>query len=372
MIRVIHYLPSINCTSGIANLIMNYYRIIDKKNFQFHFIYFSRKTENNFEEEIKSLGGTVDYILPPTKLTKFRKDLKHYIDNLKKIYPHDDFIFQNHQIAFTLFMYKIIKKCGINHIIVHNHMTKFSDTKLKAIRNMILFVLSRRNDIKYFSCSDSANKLIMKYANKNECDIFVMNNGIDFSKFKHSLSDRDKIRSELKIGNSFLVGHIGHFEPVKNHNFIMDIFEKLYNVNHEYKLLLIGNGSQKEKFLKIIDEKNFKNNVNVLSERNDIPALLSAMDCFIFPSKFEGLGIAAVEAQANGLITLISDKVPSEVILINCQQLSLHSSDKWVDYIRNIEKKDRVYANKIVEQSKFNIYKNIENLEKEYYKILEV
>ena len=67
MIRVIHYLPSINCTSGIANLIMNYYRNIDRKNIQFYFIYFSKLTENNFKNEIEKLGGTCTYIIPPNK-----------------------------------------------------------------------------------------------------------------------------------------------------------------------------------------------------------------------------------------------------------------------------------------------------------------
>ena len=54
MIKIVHFLPSLNNTSGIANMIMNYYREIDKKNFKFYFIYFCDDHDKNFKKEIEN------------------------------------------------------------------------------------------------------------------------------------------------------------------------------------------------------------------------------------------------------------------------------------------------------------------------------
>ena len=370
MIRIIHYLPSINCTSGIANLLMNYYRKIDREMFQFHFVYFSKKNSNNFEKEIESLGGSATYIVPPTKLFQFKTSLTKYLEQIKANYNIDTFIFQNHQIAFTIFMYKIIKNSGINCIIVHNHMVRFSNSLIKSFRNMVLFRLLRKKDIIYFSCSTNASKLLTKHTNKCMRDIFVMNNAIDCNSFKYIEKIRNEVRSMLDLNNSFVVGHVGHFENVKNHKFILRVFEQLYKKQKDSKLLLVGNGPLKNKYISIINKKPYKKNVIILSERNDVSNLLNAMDCFIFPSKSEGLGIAAIEAQASGLPTFISERVPKNVNIINCKQIKLSSFKEWVKEILTNKPKNRNIGYKKVQNTQFDINKSVANLEKKYINIL--
>ena len=370
MIRVIHYLPSINCTSGIANLLMNYYRQLHRNKIQFHFVYFTKKTLNNFENEIESLGGTATYMLPPTNLMKFKKELNNYLFSLKEKYNDDKFVFQNHQIAFTIFMYKAIQKAGIDHFIVHNHMTKFSDSRIKSLRNMILFLLSSKKNVVYFSCSKSACNIIKKYAHVDYSQIFVMNNAINPIKFKYDETIRKRIRDKLNIGDFIVIGHIGHFDPVKNHDFIFKLFDRLYQKNTNYKLLLVGNGPLKDMYVKLIMNKKYKNNVIILSDRKDIPELLNAMDYFIFPSKFEGLGIAAIEAQASGLPTFISSYVPNEVSISNCNIISLDNIDDWENKIINSKISNRGNAYKNIQNTQFDILKNIDMLEKKYLDIV--
>jgi len=374
MIRVVHYLPSINCTSGIANLIMNYYRLIDREKIQFDFIYFSKQTDNNFKKEIENLGGNIQYIVPPTKYKQFKKGLNEYCLTLKEKYKNDTIIFQNHQLAFTPILYKILKKNKIDNIIVHNHMTKFSDSKIKALRNLLFFLPVKFMKVKYFSCSSQACDLICKYNRVNRNNIYIMNNGIDCDRFLFNKQKREEIRKKYDLNDSFVIGHIGHFEPVKNHKFIIDLFEKIYSINNKYKLVLVGNGSLKNEILKKVESSNIHKNVIFFELRNDIPDLLSAMDCFIFPSKFEGLGIVALEAQANGLPVLISNTVPNEVIISDCNQFDINNISKWVDKILNLKIKDlssKKKDNIVVKKSKFNINNNIKKLEEEYKRLVE-
>ena len=201
-----------------------------------------------------------------------------------------------------------------------------------------------------------------------------MQNCIDFYKFKFDSNMRKKYRSELAIEKNYVIGHIGHFEPVKNHNLIIAIFKKLCTKIDNAKLLLIGNGSLKQEIIELVKNKNLEERIIFLENRNDIPYLLSAMDCFIFPSKFEGLGIAAIEAQASGLPTIISNKVPKIVKLSNCIDIDLNNDiDIWVEkileYYENFSENDRLNLWDKIVKNDFDINYNIIKLEKKYLEI---
>ena len=373
MIRVIHYLPSINCTSGITNLIMNYYKNIDKNKIQFHFVYFTEKGSSNFENEIISLGGTATYILPPNKYNVYKREFSNYLNDFKEKYCNDDIIFHNHQLAFTIFQYNLLKKFNISNIIIHNHMTKFSDKRFSSIRNCLLFLPVMFFKVKYMACSDDAAKIIFKYNMKRKNDVFVLNNCIDTQKYSFNNEERKKVRKTFGISEQdFLIGHIGHFESVKNHDFIYEIYSELFKKDKTFKLILIGNGSKKEYYLKKFKEITINNNIIILESRRDIPQLLSAMDCFVFPSKFEGLGIAAVEAQSTGLPVITSKSVPKDVVIKNCYQIDTKTPEEWIkkiEIIRN-QKINREKTKEYVEKSKFNVFNNIELLEDYYTKLV--
>lgn len=371
MIRIIHYLPNINYASGIAQLIMRYYRKINKNYFQFHFVYFSNLKEKNFQKEIIELGGTEKYICAPNKPIQFSKDFNNFIKNFKKNYKGDEIIFHNHQLPFTIFQYGILKKNNIDNIIVHNHMTKFSDKKLSAFRNMLLFLPVSFLNVRYFACSDDSCDLISKYNFINKRNIFVLKNGIDCEYFRFSQEKRDKMRENLKISNEYVIGNIGRFEVVKNQKFIIRLFYKKFN-EQNYKLLLVGDGSNKKALLKEIEKYNLKKQTIILGDRSDISNILCSIDCFLFPSKFEGLGIAAIEAQANGVPVIISKHVPSEVIINNCIKKCDYSINSWAKTIEQFRRRriNRLAMNKYISRSEYNINNNIMNLENEYKKII--
>lgn len=144
----------------------------------------------------------------------------------------------------------------------------------------------------------------------------VLNNGIDFNKYEQITEPKSQIRSEIGIPEkSFVIGNIGKFSRQKNHSFIIDIFREIQRKDQNTFLLLIGAGELEEKIRDQIVQYGLNDKVLILSHRKDIPRLLHAMDCFLFPSLFEGLGIVAVEAQKAGLKTVLADTVPNAAYL---------------------------------------------------------
>lgn len=157
----------------------------------------------------------------------------------------------------------------------------------------------------------------------------VVMNGIDLSKFeKNDALNRKLIRKEVGIGiDAFVVGHVGRFTPQKNHSFLLDVFKELTKKISNAELLLIGSGDELINICKKAKSLGVREKVHILSNRTDVPNLLRTMDLFVFPSTYEGLGIALVEAQAAGLRCVASDKIPKEAFFSkNALRLPLEDS----------------------------------------------
>lgn len=357
MIKVIHFMPSINVTSGIAQMVMSYYRAINRDKVQFDFIYFINKSKGNFEDEIYKLGGNSIKVSTPTNYIKFKNEM---ILCLKK-YETKKIIFHNHQINFQIFLHPILLRLGIKNCIVHNHMTKYSDKLISSVRNSILCYPIKFLNLKYYACSYDAGVFMFGKKNIINGSVTIMNNGIDCEKYKFNKKIRIDKRKEFGLEENFVIGHVGHFNKVKNHKFIIEVFEKIYNKNKTARLLLIGNGPLRNEVEKEISKKNLDTKIIILDNRIDIAEIMFAMDSFIFPSLFEGLGIAAIEAQSTGLPVFISDKLPIDVNIINCNVLSLSDPiDKWANLINrvHISYEERIKANEYIKNSKFNILKS--------------
>ena len=166
----------------------------------------------------------------------------------------------------------------------------------------------------------------------------VVKNGVNFTRFSNIDKSKCDIRKELGVPeNAFVVGHIGRFAHQKNHEFLIDVFKEVANKNPNTFLLLIGHGQLKDKIEGKIKEYGLEDKVLILSHRTDVPYLLNAMDVFVFPSLYEGLGIVLVEAQVAKLRCVVSDRVPSDAILTSSTiPVSLECSAKeWSDIILN-------------------------------------
>lgn len=195
-------------------------------------------------------------------------------------------------------------------------------------------------------------------------DAVVLNNGVDIEKYKKVKNKRD-IREELKIPkNVFVVGHIGRFSQVKNHEFLVDLFRELKVKKEGAFLLMVGEGELKKVVSAKLREYGLEDSYLILSSRDDVPELMAAMDVFVFPSQYEGLGMALVEAQESKLPCFVSDKVPEYAVISNLvTRLSLSDgAKKWAETILSYHKPERI----IVNDTDWNISEITKKLEQIY------
>jgi len=113
-------------------------------------------------------------------------------------------------------------------------------------------------------------------------------------------------------GGGVLVGHVGRFEEVKNHDFLLRSFAALSRRFPDVRLVLAGDGPLRTRVMRQASATGLRDRVDFLGVVPHIPRLLAALDLFLFPSRWEGLGLALVEAQAAGIPCLVSDRVPRE------------------------------------------------------------
>lgn len=145
----------------------------------------------------------------------------------------------------------------------------------------------------------------------------IINNGIYLNKFKN-LPTREELRKKNSISeNALVIGHVGRFIYVKNHRFLIEVFQEIYKKNSNAVLILIGDGSEKESIVKLVEEYSLQNAVKFLGVRSDIPELMKMMDIIVFPSIFEGLSVTLIEAQISGIPCLISDNIATETAISN-------------------------------------------------------
>ncbi|MGE5329464.1 MAG: glycosyltransferase family 1 protein [Deltaproteobacteria bacterium] len=287
---------------GAETFIMNVYRKIDRSKVQFDFIV-QTKEKGDYDDEIRSLGGNI-YYMPSLDLKNGIKFLKAWNDFFNE---HRDYkIIHGHAQGLASLYLSIARKHGLKTII-HSH-TLSSGKGIKAIVKTFLQLPLRKLAHERLACSKSAGKWL--YGNKTEFKI--IQNAIDAERYIFDKEKRSIIRDSLNIRNKFVIGHVGVFCYIKNHELIIDIFKIVHDRKPNAVLLLIGSGELegviKDKVIRLGLEKD----VIFTGSRKDIPDLLFAMDVFIFPSHFEGLGIALIEAQASGLKCFSSDAIPDE------------------------------------------------------------
>ncbi len=281
---------------------------------------------------------------------------------------------------------KLLKERNIEALHIHLSLLKYISPIRKKIKNVKLFYTCHSEPKRFIGKSvpaeyraakklikDNHLQLIALHDEMREeiNSIFeidntvVIRNGIDFNRFKAIKETREEIRKSLKIPqDAFVLGHIGRFSDYKNHTFLIDVFSEVYKENKNAFLLLIGAGELLNNIKTKIDKYGLKNRVMILSHRSDIPQLLRAMDVFVFPSLFEGLGIVLIEAQALGLRCIVSDVVPKEAFQTELAvPVSLNKSpERWAEIILDNSIKGTVNGN----INDYDMNKEIKRLEKLY------
>lgn len=314
LIRILHVVSSLNKSSGIMSVIMNWYRHINRENVQFDFLYGIEKL-NSYKDEIQAMGGRVYYFPMPRVITyfSFKAGIRVFFISHEKEFK----VVHLHEILLGNIILPLAKKYGIQHLIIHSHSTKFSSIFLKSIRNRLLCLRLNRKATLYFACSRQAGIFLFGRKHVRNDDIHIVHNAIDCCIYRYNPLKREEIREELGIKNNLVIGHVGRFSTEKNHIFLIKVFENIISTNKNAKLLLVGDGPLVDVIVEEVKKKGIEEAVIFYGKSNKVHDLLQAMDVFVLPSFFEGLPVVLVEAQAAGVPCVVSDTVSEEAKLVN-------------------------------------------------------
>lgn len=216
-------------------------------------------------------------------------------------------------------------------------------------------------------CSESALDFLFGKKWKDAPKARVIHNGIDLSAYQKSF-DKDEKKYALKLMNTYNLCTVGRISYQKNPEFLVDVFYELSKIRDDVDLIWCGTGDLEEKIRKKINDLNLEGRVHLLGARNDISEVLRCSNLFLLPSRFEGLGIVLIEAQAASLPCVMSDVIPMEVDCGLCLPLSLECSPEyWARQICEVLDGKLVFE---ADAKKLNEY-TINNMVKEMEEIFE-
>lgn len=348
---------------GTQAFIMNVLRNIDFNKFQVDFA-INNDFEGGWGPEMRALGCNI-YIMPVFKVYNLFGFKRAWNDFLK---GHHYDIIHGHTTNSAGIYLAIARGYGCKTI-AHVHSTGFRGNVIERIMKYLFSKLAKKNADYWFACSPKAAQMLYGSAYTVYPNYYEIPNAIDVPRFRFKQIIRESIRISLGVnGNTFLCGHVGTFSTPKNHTFIIDIFAEILKRESNAKLLLIGEGDLKEPMIEKAKKMGILEKIIFRQNLGNVNEYLMAMDLFIFPSLFEGFGMASLEAQATGLNVIQSDVIPKETLLTNCvSTLSLsESASEWAETGLAMMTQDRNAINKVVESTKYNLCETIELITRLY------
>ncbi len=362
--KILHYIYGLH-VGGAETFIVNALENLGSSKYTFEFAIQDENITNPKILDMLDKGEIKVHYLP-----KFhRKPFTHFkrLSNLIESNGYDSVHIHINAAVNPIPLIVARKLKGKSRFIVHSHNS--SNNAGGIIGKCLHYVNSRmliNQSMARVACSDLAGRWM--FGNK---DYTVIDNAVNVNSYRFSEDNRKKIRNELCIPeNAKVIGSVGRFVYAKNHKFMIEFFAK-YSLSHpDAVLLLVGTGPLFDEIKSQVHSLGLDDKVVFTGLRTDIPEFLSAMDCFFFPSHFEGLGFVAVEAEATGLYVVASNAIPNDIDQGGYVRfLSLNDSvDNWAtaidDAVNKTLQSDRV--RNPIENSRFDIKNMISNLDKIY------
>ena len=373
-LRPIRILPVVGGMNrgGIETWLMHVLRHIDRDRFQMDFLVHTTEP-CPYDDEVGVLGSKIIPCLDPAKPWLYGRNFKRI---LREYGPYD--IVHSHVHHFSGYVLYLAKQAGVAVRIAHSHNdTSAIDAKAGLYRRLYLTLtkwLIYRYATLGFAASCQVVTVLFNQGWKTDSRWRVLYYGVDLTPFR-DIVDSVAVRAELGIpADAFVIGHVGRFEEQKNHLFLLEVAAAIAKKQPNMRLLMVSDGSLRPQIEQKAIEMGLDKYVIFAGLRSDVPRLmLGAMDTFVLPSLYEGLGLVLIEAQAAGLPCVFSDIVPEEADVIKplVQRISLSKSPfVWAETI--LEARDtrsgisQAHALAIVEKSPFNIALSLKNLVQVY------
>ena len=351
---------------GIETYLKKIWNNIDHTQFHYNFIDMTGKDKKPcFYDDLIKSGASFFEITPRNEsIAQNRKDVR-------RLFEHNYFDVLHFNINSMSYVYPV-KVALKKHVPVIIH-SRNGGTTLRKITMLFHYVNKfqmKHCDICRIAVSNLAGEWLF---GNSSYDVF--NNGIDVMRFTFDDTGRNTIREELKCEHKHVIGNVGAFLPAKNHKFIIEVFAKISEIDENAVLWLVGEGPGMDSIKMIVERKGLREKVFFLGKRTDIEFVYAGMDCFFFPSLYEGFPNALLEAECEGLPCIISDTITKEVIVgENTTVLSLTQGvNEWAVAVKDaleISNVGREKMAKYVKNRGFSTTEEIERIERLYNRLL--
>lgn len=284
--------------------------------------------------EVESMGGEV-FIAPH----RLKHPLKYIRYVSKQVRERGYKIVHCHGNSCTLAIDLLAAKLGGAKVRIahsHNSCCKF------MLLHRVLRLPFNRLYTHAFACGEEAGRWLF-----HQKPFTVVRNAIDACQFAYCANVRKSMRAELGLADDEIaLGCVANLLPQKNHAFLLDMYAKLIRSDPRCRLILVGDGALRETLEQQARDLGIADRVFFLGLRTDVPQLLQAMDVMLLPSLYEGFPTVALEWQAAGLPTLMSDGVTRACAFVDSVRFFPLDADEWIRAIQSTPLADRAAASR--------------------------
>ena len=348
---------------GVGTVMLNYQKYIDAGKVQMDYLIFGEDPEQ-FDESVKALGSKV-FLYPALSGSQMGRT-KAYLEEFFSVHASEYDVVHLHAPTIAFLAFPIVARYGIKHRIVHSHATLYAESKVKAIRNRILWALAKGKITERIGCSKAAGDFLF-----GKEEFIVLKNAIAYEEFLYDEKVRKQVREQEGAEEKLVVGNAGRFSLQKNQTFLIEIFAKIKEIHPNSVLWLLGDGELRTEIEEKIRVYGLSNSVKLFGMVKNPKDYYQAMDVMVMPSLFEGLPMVGVEAQASGLPCVFADTITREVDIVGCPYISLDASaEEWAKAAITVAGmgKRRSYPTELDELG-FNIRLEAKRLEDFYFSI---
>lgn len=325
--RILHVVSGLE-RGGIETALLQMLHIIDRERYHMDFLVLSARPAaresrsqepRSQEDEAQALGSRVIWCPGYRRPWHFTR---RFADILRRGAPYD--VVHSHTHFYGGYVLKLAARHGVPLRIAHSRNdTRVAEAGLgwrrRAYVRLMRHWICTHANIRMAISRSAAEDLFGPRWQEEGCALIP--SGRDFAPYVQPASPaatRTALRAELGLpGDAFVLGHVGRFYWRKNHPFVIAVAAELFGREPLARLLLVGDGPDQGEIEDLVRARGLAGRTVFAGARADVPRLVTgAMDAFIFPSHHEGLGLAAVEAQAAGLPCVISDALPEEIDVV--------------------------------------------------------
>lgn len=347
--------------NGMSSNIFNYYDLLKKRQNLILDFFVSEYMDSRYQNKVNNNSQL--FINKNRKRHPFSwlKHLRYLLKNTSYDIIH---IHGNSSLMILeAILIKIYSKQ--TKVIAHTHSV---NTEFPILNKLLKRIFFKVIDVGFAASKESGEWLF------GEQQFYIVNNGIDTDKFKFSKEKRSILRTEFNLSeNQLVLVHVGMFNRVKNQEFLIELIS---NKHFDAILFLIGDGDSKKDLIKKVKYLKIDDKVVFVDTTFNVEDYYNMADLFVFPSKFESLGMALIEAQSTGLPCVVSSVIPESACISDLvKKVSLDQEKRiWLEvisdsFLKSKSKNNRSNYNSIIKNSDFDI---VENEKKVYEKYLEI